>query len=175
MKYYTGIGSRDISSIEYNLVVKIGSRMAELGYCLRSGGADGADEAFEEGCDLAEGEKSIYLPWKNFNGYWMGPSVYSLTGKQRAFARERLLELGVLPWFDNLSNSSKLFHTRNYYQVVGSTEVPSRVCIYIADIDWKGEPVGGTRTAVMVSKVLGVPTYNLRDNEEREKLLDKIF
>ena len=35
---------------------------------MRSGGAKGADKAFEIGCDNYNGQKEIYLPWKGFEG-----------------------------------------------------------------------------------------------------------
>jgi len=43
-------------------MTKIAQRMSEKGFVLRSGGAKGADEAFENGA----GEKEIYLPWRGF-------------------------------------------------------------------------------------------------------------
>ena len=66
-KFYTGVGSRDIPCQIAELIVLIASKMAQKGYILRSGGADGSDSKFEEGCDLVSGPKEIYLPWKGFN------------------------------------------------------------------------------------------------------------
>lgn len=79
---YAGIGSRDIAerlkkSADPKLIqlrtmmIKAGYYMALLGYCLRSGSAEGPDEYFELGVDLAiytrgKGEKEIYLPWRGF-------------------------------------------------------------------------------------------------------------
>ena len=52
---YTGVGPRDTPQDVLQLMMAIGKRMAELNWVLRSGGADGADKAFEVGCDLVEG------------------------------------------------------------------------------------------------------------------------
>ena len=49
-KYYTGIGSRETPDSILSLFNDIVFQLAGLGYTLRSGGADGADTAFEEGC-----------------------------------------------------------------------------------------------------------------------------
>jgi len=46
------------------------TRLELLGYTLRSGGANGADTAFEEGCC----RKELYLPWPGFNGRRIGVS-----------------------------------------------------------------------------------------------------
>ena len=66
--YYAGIGSRSTPDNVLGIMEKLGIVLAKKGFILRSGGADGADKAFEKGCDLASGQKEIYLPWKGFNG-----------------------------------------------------------------------------------------------------------
>lgn len=63
MKIYTGIGSRETPYEILQLMKELARLMSEC-FILRSGGADGADSAFESGCS---GLKEIYLPWKNFN------------------------------------------------------------------------------------------------------------
>ena len=68
MRYYTGVGSRKTPGAIFDLMGEIGRNLAIDGYVLRSGGASGADTAFEQGCDLHEGMKEIYLPWKGFSG-----------------------------------------------------------------------------------------------------------
>ena len=64
---YTGIGSRE-TPLEYiQLFIRIAEYLASVGYTLRSGGANGADLAFEIGCDNKQGKKEIYIPWYSFN------------------------------------------------------------------------------------------------------------
>ncbi len=55
---YAGVGSRLTPMPILGLMRKLGFRLAELGYTLRSGAADGADAAFEAGCDEAGGSKA---------------------------------------------------------------------------------------------------------------------
>lgn len=57
MKIYAGIGSRKTPKKILEQMRNISSFLAKEGYTLRSGGADGADSAFEDGCDLVLGEK----------------------------------------------------------------------------------------------------------------------
>jgi predicted Rossmann fold nucleotide-binding protein DprA/Smf involved in DNA uptake len=64
-KYYAGVGSRQTPENILHLMTRIAMRMAELGWVLRSGGAKGADYAFEKG---AGDKKEIYLPWRGFGG-----------------------------------------------------------------------------------------------------------
>jgi hypothetical protein len=63
MKYYTGIGSRVTPKVVLDAMEIIGNHIAIHDYALRSGGANGADAAFESGCDQIQGPKEIYLPW----------------------------------------------------------------------------------------------------------------
>ena len=49
--YYAGIGSRETPGLMLGAFARIGEFLAKKGYTLRSGGADGADTAFEVGCD----------------------------------------------------------------------------------------------------------------------------
>ena len=59
---YAGIGSRVTPLPFIRCFRTIGEELSYSGYILRSGGADGADKAFEQGCDDAGGKKKyIYL------------------------------------------------------------------------------------------------------------------
>jgi predicted Rossmann fold nucleotide-binding protein DprA/Smf involved in DNA uptake len=64
MKYYTGIGSRETPEDILEFMKEIASKLESLGWILRSGGAPGADLAFENG---VKEKKEIYIPWKGFN------------------------------------------------------------------------------------------------------------
>ena len=48
-KYFAGIGSRETPQDILKLMTKSAYRLEQLGYVLRSGGARGADKAFELG------------------------------------------------------------------------------------------------------------------------------
>lgn len=57
---YAGVGSRDTPDGVLELMRRFGKAAGEAGWTLRSGGAEGADSAFEFGCDQAEGRKRIF-------------------------------------------------------------------------------------------------------------------
>ena len=65
--YFAGIGSRQTPQSVQDLMVGIGRYLADRSWILRSGGAVGADMAFESGCDEVHGRKEIFLPWKGYN------------------------------------------------------------------------------------------------------------
>lgn len=60
MNAYAGIGSRKTPKNVLDFMFEIGKELALLGYVLRSGGAEGADSAFEKGADSVKGMKEIY-------------------------------------------------------------------------------------------------------------------
>jgi hypothetical protein len=62
--FYAGIGSRQTPPDILAQMTRYAKRLQELGWVLRSGGAHGADTAFEHG---AGDMKEIFLPWPNFN------------------------------------------------------------------------------------------------------------
>lgn len=148
-RFYTGVGSRKTPEDVLDLMREIGYLMwADLGLVLRSGGANGADSAFEEGCDDAGGKKEIYLPWEGFNGH-----TSPLYGVNEAALT---LASAVHPAWHNCSYPARKLHARNCYQVLGGDlKTPSSVLIC-----WmKG--AGGTRTAFQLAARSSIGIVNL--------------
>jgi predicted Rossmann fold nucleotide-binding protein DprA/Smf involved in DNA uptake len=58
--FYAGIGARETPDDVLHLMYLLGRKLATDGYVLRSGHADGADLAFEKGCDSVNGRKEIF-------------------------------------------------------------------------------------------------------------------
>ncbi|GAF96467.1 unnamed protein product, partial [marine sediment metagenome] len=109
MKYYTGIGARKTPKDILNLMTRISLYLSKKGYILRSGGAEGADKAFEEGA--LEELKKIYLPWPNFNN--SKANFISISQEAIKMAKENH------PYWYNLSDGARKLHARNCYQVLG--------------------------------------------------------
>lgn len=155
MKYYAGIGARELPTEIYDLMVLIGIWMAEENWILRSGGAKGADTAFETGCDKAKGEKEIFLPQKGYNG---NPSqLYNIP--------EEAYHLANSKW--DLSKRNQLvknLYARNCQQILGTNlDCPSALVIC-----WtrNGEPIGGTGKAIQIAREFKIPVINLFHQQE---------
>lgn len=189
-KYYTGVGSRNLTPSQLSLLEEIGKVMASKGFTLRSGGADGADIAFQKGaCSVNPTKTEIWIPWKTFNNLPLSQESLSqanyvtISQEQTEKAGQWLCDTGIMPWWSNCKQSVQKLHSRNVHQVVGrgkdeetssgncSSATLSKVCIYAAEEDEKGNVKGGTRTAVMASRFLNIPTYNILIDEQRDKLL----
>jgi hypothetical protein len=146
--FYTGIGSRETPKPVLGFMTEIGMYFAKQGFVLRSGGSDGADKAFEEGCDLAKGIKEIYLPWKNFNN---NDSIFYSPTKEAYAIAER-----YHPNWSACSDGGKALHARNTHQVLGANlQLPSLFVIC-----WSLQ-TGGTTQAIRVAKSHNIPVINL--------------
>ena len=162
-KYYTGIGSRNAPNWALDIAYKLGKELVKYGYILRSGGADGMDTAFENGCIEADGKKEIYLPWKDFNN---NKSPFYLIEEKGMLAAEMLH-----PNWEVLTNAIKKLHTRNVYQIVGyDWRHNSRFVICYTS--WNR---GGTLQALRLAKELGIKIVNLIDYDDSNNTFDKIL
>lgn len=151
MKIYAGIGSRQTPRDVLARMTTIGRDRAAAGWTLRSGGADGADAAFEAGCDAGLGRKEIFLPWNGFNA--SRSPLYPPTAAAVAMAAS------VHPNWAALSPGGRLLHARNCHQVMGEdleSPVDELVC-------WTegGADVGETRTAIVLARRRGIRVTNL--------------
>ena len=154
---YTGIGSRATPIDIQRQMTDYAKRLSLFGYVLRSGGAEGADTAFEIGAV----RKEIYLPWKNFND----------NDSQHYDVDDRALEIAkdIHPNWNACSEGARKLHGRNVYQVLGKDlNSPSEFVVFWAEEE-AGEVRGGTRTAVELAKQHDIPTYNLFNLKEHQK------
>lgn len=145
MRSYTGVGARATPKGVRDRMTKLASLLPD--WTLRSGGADGADLAFENGAL----NKEIFLPWEGFN------NNDSLLYTQSKEARE--IAAKIHPKWNDLKESVKKLHTRNIHQVLGKDlKSPS---LFLVCWTENGEDIGGTRTAIICAKENNVPVFNL--------------
>lgn len=170
MAYYTGVGSRETPDSILALMQETGHRLSKLGWTLRSGAADGADRAFEFGCDIAHGDKQIFIPWEGFSGRSRAEDgVLVPTGALASIASE--IASQTHPAWERLSKGAKALHTRNCYQVLGQDlATPSKFVLCYATLDKHGEPKGGTRTAIKIAERHGVEVFNLYLEENVQRV-----
>jgi hypothetical protein len=160
MKYYTGIGSRETPLEILQIMIESAKILSTKGYCLRSGGADGADSAFEKGAT----EKEIYLPWKGFNG--SDSELHKVCSRAIATAES------IHPAWDKLSQGAQKLHARNCYQILGQrlTSPSEFVICWTKD----GKEIGGTRTAIVLAKKYNIPVFNLGIKSVEEAFIKRI-
>lgn len=159
-RYYTGIGSQETPEPVLEQMSALAAFLARAGFTLRSGGAEGADTAFEQGARSVDGARmQIYLPWRGFNGN--SSPLYTVERRALEVARR------VHPAWHRLSPAARKLHGRNCYQVLGlSLDTPSRVLVcWTSDgcesARTRSAKTGGTGTAIELAERHGVPVFNL--------------
>lgn len=146
---YTGVGSRETPKEILDLMTATAAKLEQSGYTLRSGGAPGADSAFEKGVASSE-NKEIWVPWLGFNGN-RSSNIPSAEAYDIAAT--------VHPAWHLLKETHRLLHSRNVHQVLGQDlNTPSNFLICWTD---KAQVIGGTATAIRLAKRYNIPVINL--------------
>ena len=156
MKFYTGIGSRATPPEMLALMTKIAEKLQSQEYILRSGGAEGADLAFEAGAGT---QKEIYLPWRGFNN--SDSKLFNVSQAAMDIAAPHH------PGWVHLKESVRKLMGRNAYQALGESldSKTSFVVCWTPDGAQTGRErthrTGGTGLAISLASSLGIPVFNL--------------
>ena len=158
MKAYTGIGSRTTPLEIQVTMTNIASWLEAKGYTLRSGGAKGADSAFEKCIKI---NKEIY--------YASDANELSMT-----------IAAKYHPAWDKVGEYAKKLHARNAFQILGASlndPVDFVICWTSCGCEshsTRTMATGGTGTAISIASMNGIRVYNLKNdksiNELRELL-----
>lgn len=183
LKWFAGIGSReiphDISVRMYNAC----TQLYEKGYGVRSGGAEGSDTV----CEIAYNDFKDPLGYKQIfvvNSLYSGNYLYIRSypnGGVRLISHGKIgLNQYSLEKIDRLRNFAKIYHpawhrlskyaqdlhTRNSCQIMGEDldDPVDFVLCYTKD----GKATGGTGQAIRIAEAHNIPVYNLYyDNIEK--------
>ena len=148
MKFYAGIGSRQTPKDVLDLMTRLAKCLAREGWTLRSGGAEGADTAFQNGA-RGEGPSFIYRP------HHATPAAMELAAKFH-------------PAWERCSEYAQKLHARNGFQVLGPRlDQPSKFVVC-----WTpgASGSGGTGQAIRVAKAYGIDVYDLADPTVRRRI-----
>jgi hypothetical protein len=152
-KYYAGIGSRTTPPNALKWMTWAARQLESYGYILRSGGAKGADRAFENGISNPARQEIFYAkdcqPWalEMVKKYLPGRADLN---KMRPYVQKLL--------------------GRNMMQVLGEDgkhPVDFVIC-WTSD----GLDSGGTGYAIRCAKAHGIPVYNLKTEQGRKAVAE---
>ena len=145
MKYYTGVGARKTPIETLEIFTSLAAALSKRNFILRSGGAKGADSAFEKGAE----QKDIF---------------YANDATEEAMEIAKRYH----PAWDRMSSYAKKLHGRNAFQVLGrdlKTPANFLVC-WTPDgcIDHPSRSIrtGGTGTAISIAWANRVEVFNLK-------------
>lgn len=160
----TGIGTRKTNSQAFAMLYKIARRMAHHGWKLRSGGALGADTAWEKGFEGFDA-KEIFLS----RGTSLDIAKNAACGRISDYGdiwldAEDIASRLHARW-DYLDPTSQALHTRNVFQILGM-DLNTKTDVVAAYAPPFGASVkGGTATAYNLARAKGIPTFNLWTND----------
>lgn len=162
MKYYAGIGSRETPPEVLTLITKIANKLDKKGYILNSGGADGADTAFERGSN----KKQIFLPSDKFNGRKHdGTRYFNYQKLEYKDLAEETVSV-YHPAAHKLTDYAYKLMARNTFQVLGKNlQQPVE---FVICWTYEGKEIGGTSQAIRIAKSVQIPILNLG----KPKILD---
>lgn len=153
MNFYAGVGSRKTPEDILEIMKIFAMRMAKKWWVLRSGGAVGADQAFETGCDMGFGKKEIFRAYDAPEWAYI-EAVEHIPENRPPFNLWKPFTRGLI--------------ARNMMQILGpkgDDPVKFMICWTPADI----KDGGGTGYAVRCAASRKIPIYNLHD----ESILNK--
>lgn len=143
---YAGIGSRETPPAILREMEALGKKLETLGYTLRSGGAKGADSAFEKEVT----RKEIFLPTGHIPE-WCFDRIREYVPKDRDF--------------DRMSGYVQKLLARNMMQIWG--EEGNDPVAFVVCWTKDGKDSGGTGYAIRAAQSAGIPIYNLYTVEGR--------
>ena len=162
IKKYAGIGARKTPMHIQDRMISLAEDLALKGWCLRSGGALGADSAFETGCDNVNGNKEIFLPTPNHNGSNVPfvpicDAAYQLIDQTFSDAKNR-------------SHWVRTLWARNANIILGQ-HLNDPVDVVIC---WtpNGQAVGGTGRAIRIAEKYKISVVYINDMIDNERLLN---
>lgn len=172
MIHYAGIGSRQTPPDVFIRMESIAATFAQKGLILRSGGADGADTAFEQGCDAGGGDKEIFLPWKGFNKN--DSNLFDVP--EEAFEITQAFH----PAWHKLSLAVQKLMARNAQQILGKNlDSPSSfVVCWTPDgcnsHATRTHKTGGTGQAISIASAHGIPIVNINTVNDKSETNDML-
>lgn len=156
---YAGIGSRETPHHVLQMMRDFAGELAVRGLLLRSGHADGADQAFELGAFKAKGITAVesHLPWIGFSGspLTLEPPFVVTLGHENYEKFEEIARKHHGNW-GVCNPAAKKLLTRNVPVILGQ-DLKTPVDFVIS---WSAGP-GGTAHTTAIAQTYGIPVFNL--------------
>ncbi len=156
---WAGIGSRGtgkepVPPSMFAHMTELARRMAEAGWHLSSGGADGSDTAFANGTPVDQ--RTIWLPWPGYNDL-SGPDCHPIPRNRL----QQSLELAERfhPAWDICTPGGRKLHARNGLILLGR-DLDRPVDAVVA-YTRGGKVDGGTGQGLRIAMERGIPIFNL--------------
>lgn len=167
MRYYAGIGSRSLSHAQKNFCFAVGAWLATQGWALRTGAAQGADQAFANGALSVGGTVALFLPWDSYERDWVDSCLlagaYVSVLKNSDYIHNASVDK-YHPAPEKLSGAVRKLHARNSMIVTDSVFV----------LAYPGAQLGGTGQGIRIADSKGIEVIRLDLPHQRLRVENKI-
>lgn len=171
---YAGVGSRQTPTPILEAMDRIAQTLGNAGVALSTGGAHGADHAFETGALRTRAPLTVHTPWPGYNGYRPGSTgpfgIDVIRPRPGATIQNHSytdLARAHHPAWSRLTRGPRALFIRNVSILAGALDpdgdlLPIRaVLAYTPTGLAHGRPAGGTGHTLRVAAQLRIPTINL--------------
>lgn len=170
---YAGIGSRQTPPLQIARMERLAQVLAQYGWTLRTGLAEGADRAFYRGAGSGRGRTELFLPWPSFSRQARIPDVRAMVLDRPSGEAYRIAERFHPAW-GKLDPPARALHARNAHQVLGhDLSGPAGLVICWTENgsrDGLAPGTGGTGQALRIAAEYGVPVLNIALSEDAERV-----
>ena len=184
---YAGVGSRATPPEVLAGMSDVAQVLGDAGFALSTGGADGADKAFETGALRTDAPVTVHTPWPGYNGYRPGRDPESDIDVIHPKAGDAVRGLSFLhlarkhhPAWDRCRRGARALFLRNVSVLAGALDDDGTVLPVRAVIAWNpngsahGREAGGTGHTLRVAAELGIPVVNLSARTPPERNADAL-
>ena len=177
---YAGIGARATPANMLTSMERIGEQLSKS-WLLRSGYADGADQAFGRGAESGEGSFQLILPWEGFNNApynddrfvvpdWTTPDLLDLA--EKAYNSDPEVMAGRKRQWRVLNEAVRLLMTRNVCQVLGLDLQPKNHAQMVICWTPNAASGGGTGQAIRIANMFKIPVFDLASEYDQRALCE---
>ena len=166
---YVGIGPQTAGEAVIEMSKAFATAMAEMKWTLRSGGAEGMDEAFEAGCDSVQGTKEIFIPDAGFRkrNNSTDKIVHTLDKHLNAIQQAK----PFFPTWDKLGTTTQMFLVRNVFALFGEKlNKPANLVV-----TWNQYEGTGSFQLLQMAKTAGIPAFNLAEPGQMEAVEELVY
>ena len=184
---YAGVGSRATPREVLAGMSDVAQVLGDAGIALSTGGAHGADKAFEAGALRTDAPVTVHTPWPGYNGYRPGRDPDSDIDVIHPKTGDAVRGLSFLhlarkhhPAWDRCRRGARALFLRNVSILAGALDDDGAVLPVRAVIAWNpngsahGREAGGTGHTLRVAAELGIPVVNLSERTQPERNADAL-
>ena len=184
---YAGVGSRATPPEVLAGMSDVAQALGDAGFALSTGGADGADRAFEAGALRTDAPVTVHTPWPGYNGYRPGRDPESEIDVIQPRPGDGVHGMSFLylarkhhPAWDRCRRGARALFLRNVSILAGALDDDGAVLPVRAVIAWnangsaQGREAGGTGHTLRVAAELGIPVVNLSERTPPERNADAL-